>query len=222
MKKIHLLFIIFSIFIFTFCNDDITTNPDDSFVTVTIGNQVWMRRNLDLDHYRNGDSIPQVKDSLVWASITTGAWCYNYNDPKNGKVYGKLYNWFAVNDPRGLAPAGWHIPSKAEWAILTDYLGGELVAGSKLKERGTFEGGDGLWHSPNTGATNENGFSALPGSFRYFYGLFYPFGENACWWASTEVDSLRAWLVFVDYYEIYMLNEFNYKTTGFSVRCVKD
>ncbi len=101
--------------------------------TVTIGSQVWASTNLNVSTYRNGDIIPQVQDRNIWTSLTTGAWCYYDNDPSNGTKYGKLYNWYAVNDPRGLAPKGYHIPTNAEWTTLTDYLGGKDVAGTKLK-----------------------------------------------------------------------------------------
>lgn len=131
---------------------------DKVYKIVKIGNQVWMAENLNTSHYLNGDSIPQVQDKAEWVALTTGAWCYYQNDAENGKTYGKLYNWYAVNDPRGLAPEGWHIPTDAEWIALIDYLGGTNVAGGKMKQIGTVH-----WISPNLGATNESGFSALPG-----------------------------------------------------------
>jgi len=98
-----------------------------------IGNQIWTTKNLDVATYRNGDAIPQVQDYTAWANLTTGAWCYYANNTANGTTYGKLYNWYAVNDPRGLAPKGYHIPTDKEWTMLTDYLGGESVANSKMK-----------------------------------------------------------------------------------------
>jgi uncharacterized protein (TIGR02145 family) len=101
--------------------------------TVTIGNQIWTSKNLDLATYRNGDLIPQVQDEEAWANLTTGAWCYYKNDTSNGIKYGKLYNWYAVHDSRGLAPKGFHIPTDAEWTTLINYLGGEIDAGTKLK-----------------------------------------------------------------------------------------
>ena len=100
---------------------------------VSIGKQVWTTKNLDVTTYRNGDVIPQVQDANAWEKLTTGAWCYYENKTANGKKYGKLYNWNAVNDPRGLAPKGYHIPTDAEWTILTDYLGGDTIAGTKMK-----------------------------------------------------------------------------------------
>ena len=100
---------------------------------VTIGTQTWTSKNLDVSTYRNGEVIPEVQDSAAWANLTTGAWCYYENNPLNGTTYGKLYNWYAVNDPRGLAPKGYHIPTDEEWSILTDYLGGQSVANLKMK-----------------------------------------------------------------------------------------
>ena len=99
--------------------------------TVKIGTQIWMTRNLDIDHYRNGDLIPEVTDQDEWVNLTSGAWCCYDNDPANSEIYGKLYNWFTVNDPRGLAPDGWHIPTDTEWKTLAGFLGGEAVAGKK-------------------------------------------------------------------------------------------
>jgi len=130
--------------------------------SVQIGNQTWTLKNLDVSTYRNGDPIPQVQDNTAWANLSTGAWCYYLNNTANGTIYGKLYNWYAVNDPRGLAPNGYHIPTDAEWTTLTTYLGGSTLAGGKMKEAGSSH-----WLSPNTGATNSSGFKGLPGGFRY-------------------------------------------------------
>src|SRR5262245_15639657 len=105
-----------------------------SDTNIVIGTQQWMAKNLDVAFYRNGDPIPKVNDGTAWANLTTGAWCYYNNDSTQSKKYGKLYNWYAVNDPRGLAPAGWHIPSDSEWTTMEKSLGGSLIAGGKLKE----------------------------------------------------------------------------------------
>lgn len=194
-----------------------SVNPGD-FETVTIGTQVWMRKNLDVTTYRNGDPIPEVTDPTKWENLTTGAWCYYNNDPANGEIYGKLYNWYAVNDPRGLAPHGWHVATDAEWKILTNYLGGLSVAGGKLKEAGTVH-----WDFPNEGATNESGFSALPGGSRsYDYGIFISIGNGGNWWSATEYVAKFAWArhIFHDYASISGYT--NGKEHGFSVRCVRD
>lgn len=186
----------------------------DNIETVMIGAQEWTTKNLDVSTYRNGDVIPEVKDYNEWANLTTGAWCYNYNNPTSG--YGKLYNWNAVNDSRGLAPIGFHIPTDAEWTTLTDTLGGESVAGGKMKSTGTSFG---LSHNSN--ATNESGFSGLMGGIRSSWGAFN--GSDGMWWSSSEDDNTS--------YAICRVlknssgNLFRYghiKTQGFSVRCLKD
>jgi uncharacterized protein (TIGR02145 family) len=116
MKKLLvLLFLLGLMLLVNGCPCTDCDPPVNNYATVTIGTQVWMTKNLDVDRYRNGDIIPEVKDSIAWANLKTGAWCYYNNDPELGKIYGKLYNWYAVNDPRGLAPAGYHIPTDAEW-----------------------------------------------------------------------------------------------------------
>lgn len=184
--------------------------------SVKIGRQTWMVKNLDVSTYRNGDPIPEVKDSAEWSKLTTGAWCYYNNDPANGKIYGKLYNWYAVNDVRGFAPIGWHVPIEAEWIKLATYLGGEFIAGGKLKSTSSWSG----W---NTGATNESGFTCLPGGGN-FNGKFDNIGIDACLWSSTiyTIDNAYARYILLQNYgeAIFILN--NNKTNGFSVRCIKD
>ncbi|MEI6089549.1 MAG: FISUMP domain-containing protein [bacterium] len=187
---------------------------------VQICDQIWMGCNLDVDHYRNGDSIPEVRDSTQWSKLTTGAWCYYRNDPAMGKIYGKLYNWYAVNDSRGLAPVGWHISSVAEWSKLYACVGDE--GGGKLKSTGTKSEGDGLWDFPNTGATNESGFSAIPGSLRYINGTFDYAGYLGMWWTSDEKDTDSANGFYLDCNFTALHNGAYYKEYGFSVRCVTD
>jgi len=182
---------------------------------IEIGNQGWMENNLDVTTYRNGDPIPQVKDPTEWAKLTTGAWCFYNNDPANGAIYGKLYNWYAVNDPRGLAPIGWHVPSDGEWDTLTIFLGGADVAGDKLKAVSS------LWQSTGN-ATNSSSFAGLPGGDRFYDGSFYNVGFNSYWWSATEYDTTDAW------YRCLFYNNSNLgfygisKTGGLSVRCVRD
>lgn len=189
---------------------------------VTICNQVWATKNLNVSTYRNGDPIPQVTDPTQWANLTTGAWCYYNNDAANGPIYGKLYNWHAVNDSRGLAPTGWHVPTDIEWTTLTDCLGGESVAGGQMKATGTLEAGTGLWSSPNTSATNSSGFTALPSGIRYNGGPFAPIGSTASWWSSTEILTNSAWNLILTQYSGGILTESNIKTYGYSVRCIKN
>ncbi|MCX6162216.1 MAG: fibrobacter succinogenes major paralogous domain-containing protein [Ignavibacteriae bacterium] len=193
--------------------------------TIIIGTQEWTSENLNVENYRNGDIIPQVKEADKWAELTTGAWCYYDNNAENGKTYGKLYNWFAVNDPRGLAPAGWHIPSDAEWTQLTDYLDGEGTAGGKLKATK-------LWDSPNDGATNGSGFNAFPCGIRSYNGDYYGIGKHGFFWSATENNS--SFNVWMDYsFNVWIRNLFfgqsvvrrydgSFKEHGFSIRCVRD
>lgn len=185
--------------------------------TVTICSQVWMTKNLDVSTYRNGDAIPQVTDPTAWANLTTGAWCYYNNDAANGPIYGKLYNWYAVNDVRGLPPTGYHVPSDAEWTTLETCLGGSSVAGGAMKEAGLMH-----WWSPNTGATNSSGFAGLPGGDRFDYGAFVNFGNGGHWWSSTENGNSLAWYRLMNYSITDVLRNDDGKTYGFSVRCVKD
>ena len=185
---------------------------------ITIGTQKWMDKNLEVATYRNGDIIPQVTDPTIWAALKTGAWCFYNNDAAKGAKYGKLYNWYAVIDSRGLAPKGWHIPSDAEWTTLSTLLGGEEVAGGKLKEVGTNKN----WRSPNTNATNESGFTALPGGYRFHDGPFNGVVSIGLWWSATEFNSSYAWLRYLEYSVEYFPSWTYEKNYGFSVRCLKD
>lgn len=190
---------------------------------VTIGTQVWMAENLKTTKYSNGDEIPDEIEGTEWLNLKTGAYCW-YNNSENTykNTFGALYNWYAVHDSRNLCPTGWHIPSENEWAILTTYLGGESVAGGKLKETGTNH-----WQSPNTGATNETGFSALAGGYRYYemmggIELFYGFGSYGCWWAITDYSSEFAWYQTLSYNSNDAFQSNDWKSNGFSVRCLRD
>ena len=200
----------------------ITTKNEITFNSVIIGNQDWQAKNLDVDRFRNGDEIPQVRSAAEWEQAGKEglpAWCYFENDDENGKIYGKLYNWYAVNDSRGLAPEGWHIPTDEEWTILTDYLGGEEVAGGKMKITGTT-----YWESPNEEATNESGFSVLPGGCRGSDGSFYYIRDLAFLWNATEIDHPYnfAWgrSLFFKYGNVLRNNDD--KSFGASVRCLRD
>jgi uncharacterized protein (TIGR02145 family) len=187
--------------------------------TITIGAQEWMAENLKTTKYRNGDAIPYVTNNVTWAALTTGAYCNYDNDAYNGEIYGRLYNWYAVSDSRNIAPTGWHIPTDDEWTILTTYLGGETGSGGELKETGTTH-----WLSPNIGATNETGFTALPGGFRHTNGEFSNIGKNGYWWSSTECSTSSAFGRDMNYNNsnVYRGSIYNYKYDGYSVRCVKD
>ena len=196
------------------------TTPSTTAVflpTIVIGTQQWMRENLDVVTYRNGDVIPQVTDATAWAALTTGAWCYYDNDSANGAIYGKLYNWYAVNDTRGLAPTGWHIPTDAEWTILTDKLEGASVAGGKMKSVGTT-----IWTTPNILATNESGFTGLPGGHRFYDGSFFYIGNYGFWWSSSQNVTASAWNRTLYYASGSASRNLNNKHFGFSVRCLRD
>ena len=196
-------------------------NRPIGFASVTIGKQVWMKYNLNVDRFRNGDPIPHVTSDKEWAKAETNkqpAWCYYDNDPENGKKYGKLYNWHAVNDPRGLAPEGWHIPSYGEWTELIDFLGGEETAGNKLKSTNG-------WYviEKDEKVIDEFGFSALPGGYRSVVGTFKDLGFNGNWWTSTEKSS-RAWRSYLtaNYGIAYCEGDSHGKEDGFSVRCLRN
>jgi uncharacterized protein (TIGR02145 family) len=176
-----------------------------------------MRSNLDVAFYRNGEPIQQVTDPAAWAGLTTGAWCYFNNDPLRGNKYGKLYNWYAVNDPRGLAPQGWHIPSDDEWITLQNTLGGLSVAGIKMREPGTLN-----WTAPNTGADNSSGFAGLPGGNRSTNGTFNYIGDFGFWWSSTESNTTNAGYRGLYYNYGGLDRSHNGKRVGYSVRCLRD
>ncbi len=182
--------------------------------TVKIGKQIWMLQNLDADHYRNGDPIPEVEDDQEWEKLTTGAWCYFIT--KNGDTYGKLYNWYAVHDKRGLAPIGFHIPSDAEWTTLTNYLGGEKIAGGKLKETGLKH-----WKKPNVKATNSYGFTALPSGSRNNAGS-YNETSSTSFWTATESSDNKAWSRYISFDWGDIIRSSKLKKSGFSVRCLQD
>jgi uncharacterized protein (TIGR02145 family) len=189
----------------------------NTYLPLKICNQIWTRTNLNVSRYRNGDEIPQVTDSATWANLTTGAWCYYNNNPANEAIYGKIYNWYAVNDSRGLAPIGWHIPSNAEWNTLSTCLGGDTVAGGKLKDKGTSR-----WLSPNTSATNSSNFKGLPGGCRNSNGSFSGISGWAYWWSSTEGNSTGAWQRDVNYNSANLFKSIYNKKDGYSIRCIKD
>ena len=148
--------------------------------TVIIGNQIWLAENLKTTKYNDGTPVPLVTDNTGWIKLITPGYCWYDNDIARKDPYGALYNWYAVHSGN-LCPTGWHVPSDSEWTTLTDFLGGESTAGGKLKETGTIH-----WDSPNTGATNESGFSALPGGFRGAQGIWYNIGYWGQYWTSTS------------------------------------
>lgn len=205
----------------------------NTYEVIQICNQVWLAKNLDVSTYRNGDAITQVTDtnSGEWEELKTGAWCYYHYDPENGAIYGKLYNWYAVNDPRGLAPEGWHVPSDEEWKELEMCLGMSKSEASKTGNRGTDQGSQlagraDLWKDgglENNANFGTSGFSALPGGHFHSIVSFFGIGSGANWWSSSEYDAHDAWYrsLYFNYPYVFRSSQ-NKKFNGYSVRCVKD
>jgi uncharacterized protein (TIGR02145 family) len=183
-----------------------------------IGTQVWMAENLRTTKYNDGTPIPNITDNNTWKALKSGAYADFENNPANSSIYGKLYNYYTVVDARKLCPSGWHVPSYAEWTTLITYLGGEMVAGAKLKETGTSH-----WESPNDAADNSAGFTALPGGFRDDNGMFWDLEIYGNWWTSTENDTSNAYLRFIYCFGNYVSTlTSRSKTYGCSVRCLQN
>ncbi|MBU1099422.1 MAG: fibrobacter succinogenes major paralogous domain-containing protein [Bacteroidetes bacterium] len=186
------------------------------YKTIKIGNQVWMAENLKVTCYKNGDQIPRVQSEEPWSELTTGAYCLNEETDNYWSTYGVLYNYFVINDMRGVAPEGWHIPTRDEWLELENYLGGQAVAGGVMKDVQS-----GLWAKAND-ASNTSGFSALPAGGRGRKGYPDDVGYYATWWTSTSHDSLYAWHWGVHPDKNNTRRNPGHKASGFSVRCIKD
>ena len=222
-----IVFVLFLGVLFSCKKDDSSkpTNPVSSTVTdidgntyntVTIGNQVWMKENLKVSKFRNGDLITTNLSESEWENTIISACAIYNNDGAKNFTCGKLYNWKAVVDPRGLCPAGWHVPSDAEWSTLENFLGGDSLAGGKMKEVST------LWASPNTGATNSSGFSALPGGTRWSFGRYFDLNYLGGWWSSTEVDSYSIKGRYLNFNLNKSCRIDIDKRCGYSVRCIRD
>ncbi len=196
----------------------VTDIDGNIYHTITVGDQFWLAENLRTTHYRNGDPLPNVTGPDDWAILKTGAYCAYLNLPENAAVYGYLYNGHAIHDNRNICPAGWHVPSGAEWETLIRFLGGELVAGGKLKEAGL-----GHWENPNTGADNCIGFTALPVGYRNESGVFGNQYISAIFWSSSGYNDDHQWYRYMYYnYEGIYRDFFHNKQHGFSVRCIYD
>ena len=195
----------------------VTDVDGNVYHTVTIGTQVWMVENLQTTRFNDGSAIPLITDSVAWINALTPGYCWYNNDPLAVKnPYGALYNWFAVNTGK-LCPPGWHVPTDADWEILINTLGGDSIAGGKMKESGTTH-----WKSPNIGATNISGFTALPGGARALYGGFYNLTEDGYWWSATETYQWSAPAIIL-MNEEKALFPFTYDAyMGLSIRCLKD
>jgi uncharacterized protein (TIGR02145 family) len=195
------------------------------FESVRIGNQEWMTRNLDVDRFSNGDLIPHIELREEWeeaCSNSQPAWCYYDNDPENGKKYGKLYNWFAVNDPRELAPIGWHVPSDDEWTSLDEFLG-EDIAGHKMKSFEVWEefvDEDGKIQNGN--GNNSSGFNGLPSGYRYTWGSFNFIRNHAFFWSAAEGEVVNGWVRSLSINKSHAGRFSVSESVGASVRCIKD
>lgn len=221
MKKARsfLIAAVMTAMMMTSCGDSESkgANETASSGEVTIGSQVWMASNLNVDTFRNGDPIPHAQTDEEWERAgeeEKPAWCYYNNDPANGRTYGRLYNWYAVTDPRGLAPEGWQIPSDEDWNELISFLGGRSVAGKKLKS--------GSGWANNGNGTNESGFSGLPGGARRPAGDFAQIGESSYWWSSTD-DGTKSfiWTRVVEHGTNRVTRGSTHMAAGFSVRCFR-
>lgn len=207
----------------------VTDVDGNVYQTVQIGNQEWMAENLKVTRYRNGEAIPNVTGYSEWQGLINGAYSNFENNDNYVSTYGRLYNWYAVDDSRNIAPAGWHVATDAEWKQLEMYLGMSQTEADDSGWRGTDEGGKlkeagtTHWNSPNTGATNSSGFTALPGGYRGNGGTFYSMGYSAYFWSSTEGGSNYAWYRTLGYYGS-AVGRYSYgdRRYGFSVRCVRD
>ncbi len=222
-KKLHVAkcIILFSI-LFSACSSFDKTNSQGEVITVggsteSNGEQVWMKKNLSVSSFRNGDEIPEAKtreDWVAYANAEKAAWCYYKNDPLNGEKFGKLYNWYAVIDSRGLAPKGFHIPTDRDWEQLIFIMGGKGVAGNKLKSKaGSF------YYDENTDSSE---FSGLPGGYRSETGEFYNIIFDGFWWSSTEYDYSSAWIRNLNSNSAFVRRNAQSKGNGFSVRCLRN
>lgn len=198
-------------------NAQVSDIENNSYKTKVIGNKEWMTENLNVSRFKNGDAIPQVTSAKQWmkyAKKKKPAWCYYAFDTKNGEKYGKLYNWYAVNDKRDLAPNGWHVTTDDDWKNLIKTLGGEENAGGKMKSIVDW--------TEDKNSTNESGFNALPGGMRLNGDNFDNIGYYGFWWTSTEAFETNAWSYSLYYLDSSVQRKVNYKYAGLSVRCVRN
>jgi uncharacterized protein (TIGR02145 family) len=227
MEKIKWFTLLVSLTTFSQAPGNGVTDVDgNQYNSVIIGTQEWMKENLNVSKYSDGTIIPQVTDSAQWANLTTGAWCYYNNDPANGAVYGKLYNWYAVagihdNDPNTpnkiLAPTGYYIPTDDEWTNLITFLGGTDAAGGVMKST-TFH-----WNTPNLGATNSSNFTGLPGGYLQIpEGWFQMIGINGFWWSFSEQSIDYSWGRSIANYTTQSSRPQPNKKAGISVRCIRN
>lgn len=221
----NLLYLLIFVFLFGNCKKETTTATvvtvydvdGNTYSPVVIGTQTWLTTNLKTTKYKDGIPIAPTTDNIAWKNLSIGGSSWYNNDVTNKNTYGGLYNWTAVATGN-LCPAGWHVPTDADWTILSAYLGGDAVSGGKLKETGTTH-----WLSPNTGATNETGFLALPGGSRSgTTGIFSNVGSGSGWWSSTSNGNSSAWLRSLAKDSSGLNRSSDGINGGYSVRCVKD
>ena len=202
-------------------NKIIKDGDGNVYTSVTIGTQIWIVENLKTTKFNDGTAIPIITNNTAWATLTIPGYCWYNNDTTNKGIYGALYNWdvvdLASNNGKNVCPIGWHVPSGTEWITLEDNLGGYTKASVKLREIGTIH-----WQSPNAGATNESGFTALPGGYRLYDGRFLDIGLSGHWWSTTALNETLAfdWILF--YYDSDFNGTAYEKRNGYSIRCVKD
>ena len=200
----------------------ITDTQGNSYAIVTIGSQTWMAENLRSTFYCNGDPIPQISNVDNWNTATTAGYTVYNSLPSNDTIFGKLYNWFAMSDTRNICPCGWHVPTDQEFTTLTDYLGTEGYAGGKMKSTGTLQAGTGLWDVDNFGATNESGFTALPGGGRTSGGAYANLYQSAWFGVSDQYTATQFWRRVLINFSSGVTRDTVNKKTGTSVRCVRD
>jgi uncharacterized protein (TIGR02145 family) len=198
------------------CGGGLKDQEGKSIKSIKIGDQKWMAENLNVSHFRNGDSIPEVRSAAEWKRMGEEgkpAWCLIQNETENGEKFGKLYNWYAVNDPRGLAPKDWHVASDDEWTHLINFLGGGVLAALNMRTTGLTD---------NSDRDNENRFSGLPGGCRNSFGVFYGLDSFGYWWSATEFDPSNAFVRILNYVNCDINSKILDKIYGLSVRCLSD
>jgi len=199
------------------------------YTTIIINDQEWMAENLNTTSYSDGSAIPNLSDSTQWSNTISGAWCYFNNDILTENPYGKLYNWYVVADTRNICPTGWHVPSDLDWKLLVNYLDSNAngglspnISGGLLKSTGTIQASSGLWNSPNTGATNESGFTALPNGQRNNNALFEFMGSYAYFWTSDQIGQSNAIFFVLFNMSSNALRSNHNKAFGKNIRCLKN
>ena len=221
MKNLTLIALSLVVFVANKASGQVKDADGNTYKTVKIGDQLWMAENLRTTKFCNGDAVAHVKDEDKWRYTKEAAWCYQANDIKLGEEYGKIYNWHNVSDERNICPCGWKVPDESDWDALAQALGGNAIAGGKMKVKGSMEEKTGPWHDLNETGTNESGFSGLPGGGRDGVGGFLKPGFAGGWWSSTPASSDAAFGRGLAGGADNLLRDSEHKNSGFSIRCVK-